>query len=332
MMGRIAVVVIIALSMALSSCATTVGREPSWISGIYDSALQDEKYICSVGSGKTRQDAVNQALSLMAQSFSVSIKSVQSLVSTSSASSDPAGNDSFAESSILTEDSTLTSDVEEVLGVEIHDTYKDADGLFWVRACLDKDRTMTLYQAKVLELEKDMNLLINEARLDTNPLSSLSLMNKARIRSTAIDNCYDQMRMISKNSYSSKTPLVDAARKEILSNISFDIIVNCSDVAVSDMVYTSVSQILSGFGVRITTNPGSCRIVVDYQLSPLKMEGSPFSYCTYAVGYRLSCDGEDILSWQKNGRAAGISEASAYNEALKESLKMMNESLSSAEL
>ena len=313
--------------LLLAGCASMLDSTPKWISSTYDSVLPEGKYLCAVGSGASRQDALNNAMATMAQAFSVSVNSIQTLKSSSTAATDSAGSAAYSDSAVMTDDSTLASNISEILGLEIHDTYQDKDSVYWVRVSLDRDKAMKLYGSKVSELLDSCDSLILEARTADNPLSGLVSLSKAETVAARIDDFYSQMRIISGKNYSSKTPEIETVRKGIVSSMTFAVDVKCNDEQAASLLKAAIGSVLSEAGIPVSDS-GNCTIAADCTITPIKMDGSPYSYCSYSASLSVSAFGKNVFSWQNSKRSAGLSDSAARSKAVESAVSDAVQALS----
>lgn len=312
------------LVLLISGCATRNGGfsgAPSWVHSTYDNVLNQEDYFCAVGQGKERQEAINNAMALLAQAFNVKVQSVQTVSSTSTALRDSEGKMTFADESTLAENNILSSNVDSVIGVEVHDTYRQKDGLIWVRVALDRKKTLELYRDRTDTLKKGIQSMLLEARMSSNDLAALAVISKAEDLAEELDGYYVQMQVLSDNTYTSLIPEVNRARRDAAAGLTFVIDVRCEDSAVASQIEALVSGALMDYGVNVNTQQGNSTAEVNALFEPVNMANSPYAFCTYAISVQLVAEGAEVFSWNEAKRVAGLSESAAYDKAVKGALE-----------
>ncbi len=131
MRNYLVVPVLLLLVMGVSCTSFGSSKVPSWIDHPpYDKAYNEDTYLCAVGSGSTRQKAVDAALASLSQIFNAQVRSVTEVSSLSTAATDTLGNVTFTEASEMMDFGSVTSETDQIIGSEVVNVYTDELGRF----------------------------------------------------------------------------------------------------------------------------------------------------------------------------------------------------------
>ena len=128
------------LFVLLTGCASfgQSDREPSWINELYDRKYNEDTYLCAVGSGSSREKAVDAAFSSLSQVFNSQVRSVTTVSSISTSATDVFGTVTFTDSSQLLDQGTVSSSTDKIIGAEVVNTYIDENARVYVRVALHR--------------------------------------------------------------------------------------------------------------------------------------------------------------------------------------------------
>ncbi len=171
-----ALLVCFAIIILYSSCSSlSKDSTPSWLDNLYDNQYKENTYLCAIGSGSSRENAVDAALSSLSQVFNSQVKSITTVHSLSTAEEDYGGNVKFTEASQMFDQSSVTSNTEKIIGAEVVNTYIDSNKRVYVRVALNRKRSAEIYQKEILDLEKSiMDVRMRMISID-DPLTRFSL-------------------------------------------------------------------------------------------------------------------------------------------------------------
>ena len=132
-------IVLLGALLLIVGCTTTLQSPPTWIDSLYDQSYDEKSYICAVGAGSTRDNAVNAAFAALSQTFNTQVESILTYSGFSSAETQGAGETIFYDSQALLEQSQLSSKSGTIIGGEVVNSYVDANQTVGRWLSIDKD-------------------------------------------------------------------------------------------------------------------------------------------------------------------------------------------------
>lgn len=308
------------LALLASGCATTSskGGPPSWMDSPYDKQYDEDTYLCSVGTGSSREKAVDAALASLSQIFNSQVRSSTTVTSLSTASEDASGNVTFTEQSEMFDQGTVSSVTEKIIGAEVVNTYMDANARLYVRVALHRKRTADLYQKELGELSTSLMEVRTKALSAVNPLSRYFLLSKAVSIAKMQQSLIDQMQVLLQKSLSSQLPALQRELVSVASNITVGLDVRSSEA--TEPLEAAFSQKLQQLGfqvVPLAANPPAT-LEITYTVTPIVMNDSPYRYARYDLAAQLKNAEAIVFSFQKSEREAALSESDAVGKALKQ--------------
>ncbi|MDD4302482.1 MAG: LPP20 family lipoprotein, partial [Sphaerochaeta sp.] len=215
-------VVPVLLSLVLGISCTSMGssKVPSWIDHPYDKAYDEDTYLCAVGSGSSRQKAVDAALASLSQVFNAQVRSVTEVSSLSTAETDTMGNVTFTESSEMMDFGSVTSETEQIIGSEVVNVYTDELGRVHARVALHRERTASLYQKQIAELGSSIaQLNMRKATADTL-LAEYVLLRETRELAKQQQSLYNQLQVLLKKPQMQVLAPIDRALSALAQQIT----------------------------------------------------------------------------------------------------------------
>ena len=134
---------------------------PLWVqdpSFIYSTDV----YLSNVGQGKSQKQAETDALEGLAAIFNRSIDSA-SQASLSYSSQQSARSDKIEKSKALKQEVKISTNMEELIGVEVRERWKSYDGTFYALAVIEKEKGGRLYSEKASECINGIDKLLDVA-------------------------------------------------------------------------------------------------------------------------------------------------------------------------
>ena len=307
----------LSLTLLAGGCATSSkGGPPSWMDVPYDKQYDKDTYLCAVGTGSSREKAVDAALSSLSQIFNAQVRSSTTVTSLSTADADSFGNVKFTERSEMFDQGTVSSITEKIIGAEVVNTYMDANTRIYVRVALHRKRTADLYQKELGELSTSLTQVRMQAITSSNPLSRYFLLSKAVSLAEKQQNLINQIQVLLQKSQPSQLP---ALQRELLSVASsITVALDVKAVEATQPLEAAFSRKLQQLGfqvVPVVSNP-TATLVITYTVTPLVLSDSPYRYARYDLAAQLKTAEVIVFSFQKSEREAALSESDAVGKAL----------------
>jgi hypothetical protein len=302
------------------------GKEPSWINQLYDRKYNENTYLCAVGSGSSREKAVDAAFSTLSQVFNSKVRSVTTVSSLSTASTDAFGSVTFTDSSEMLDQGTVSSSTDKIIGAEVVNTYIDENARVYVRVALHRSRTAELYKDEIGELSSSISQLKGQSQLSSDSLSAYFTLQKAYILAQRQQALLDQVEILDKKQYASTLPALERQLTTLASSIKLAVLVT---VATSEdqlkelsrqTLTASFSQSLQSLGFKVVSEETETTAFLEilFKLEPVILEGSPYQYARYEMTAQLKGSNRILLSYQDSDRVAALSTQEALSKALKQ--------------
>lgn len=300
----------------ISCSSLSTPSSPPWLNTLYDKQYNEDTYLNAIGSGSSREKAVDAALSSLSQVFNSQVRSITTVLSTSTAADDGVSDVKFTESSELIDQSSVTSTTERIVGAEVVNTYIDSNQRVYVRVALHRKRSAELYQKEVFNLDTSIMNVRREMLSIKDPLRAYFTLSKAVGYAKRQQLLYDQIEVLLKKSENSKLFVVQNELNAIASSVKIAIKVEALEG--KEVLLASFSQNLIdlGFSIVEQEEESSAQLVVSYESSPLNMANSPYMYQRYTISATLLSGSTTLYSYQKSEREAALSEEEAQKKAL----------------
>jgi hypothetical protein len=327
--GRVVeICLMLSMVVALSGCASLgqSGKEPSWINQLYDRKYNENTYLCAVGSGSSREKAVDAAFSTLSQVFSSKVKSVTTVSSLSTAATDAFGSVTFTDSSEMFDQGTVSSSTDKIIGAEVVNTYIDENARVYVRVALHRSRTAELYKDEIGELSTSIAQLKGQSQLSSDPLSAYFTLRKAYTLAQRQQSLIDQVEILDKKQHASTLPALERQLTTLASSIKLAVRVTVasSEEQMKELsrqtITSSFSQSLQSLGFKVVSEEteNTAFLEVLFNLEPVTLEGSPYQYARYELTAQLKGSNRILLSYQDTDREAALSTKEALSKALKQ--------------
>ncbi|WP_320127482.1 LPP20 family lipoprotein [uncultured Sphaerochaeta sp.] len=336
-MKRFLFCVVIMGTLALSGCTSlgNASRAPSWIDHLYDRSYNEKTYLCAIGSGSSREMAVDAAFSSLSQVFNSKVKSITTVSSLSTSEKDTSGSVVFTDSSTMLDQGTISSSTDIIIGAEVVNTYMDEQSRVYVRVALHRNRTVVLYKDDIAELATSIARLKVQSKTANSKLASYFILRKAYGLAQRQQGLIDQMEVLTKKQQSSILPELERQLNALASDITI-VIHTQIDITDEDQKILARKTLSAAFGQELlalgfkVVQDGShptADLDVHYQVMPISMEGSPYQYARYELSAELSSADHLLLSYQKTDREAALSTQDAMAKALKQASLKASKSL-----
>lgn len=316
-LGRFALPVLVFLMLV--SCTQLDGSRsgaPMWLDRAYDGKYNEETYLCAVGSGSTRERAVESALSSLSQIFNAQVRSVTEVTSLSSRETDVAGNVTFAESSDMLEIGSVASRTEQIIGAEVVGTYTDPLGRVYARVALHRKRTAELYQNRIADLSTSLAQVRTKSALASDDVRSYLLLLQAKSLAREQQSLYDQLQVLLRQPQKQVLLGYERELATLAERIQVKVEVS-SDSLSTPVLQAAFEKGLQDFGFRISDQGQGPVLTVVYTAVPLEMADSPYRYARYTLAVQFKRGSETYLSYEKSEREAALSQVDAVAKALR---------------
>jgi len=312
------VLLLFVLLFSFSGCAS-VGKSsstPRWLDELYDKQYSEDTYLCAVGSGSSREKAVDSALSSLSQVFNSQVRSVTTVLSLSTANQDAMGDVTFTEQSEMMDQGTVSSSTDRIVGAEVVNTYMDSNARTYVRVALHRQRTANLYQKEIADLNASIMHVRRDLMGRTEPLAQYFTLSKAIGFARKQQNLYDQIQVLLKKGQSSNLMMLQRELDAIASSVKVAVTVDAkSDQELLKAAF-SQKMLALGFCVVDADAPSTAQLSLQYESVPLTLKDSPYAYARYTLSAQLSSGQTTLFTFQKSEREAALSEADAEKKAL----------------
>ncbi len=316
---QISLMLLLFVLLFFSSGCASVGKSstsPRWLDDMYDKQYSEDVYLCAVGSGSSREKAVDSALSSLSQVFNSQVRSVTTVLSLSTANQDTMGAVKFTEQSQMVDQGTVTSSTDRIVGAEVVNTYIDSNARTYVRVALHRKRTSDLYQKEIDQLDLSIMSVRREFISLSDPLERYFTLLKAVSFSRRQQDLFDQIQVLLKKSQNST--LIPLERELAVIASSVKVVVTVDSLEYHQVIFSAFSQKLVELGfsvVPLDANP-TAFLDLQYECTPLELKDSPYKYARYTLSAQLNSGSSTLFSYQKSEREAAMSEADAEKKAL----------------
>ncbi len=300
-----------------SSCTSmSTGTSPRWLDTLYDKQYDEDTYLCAVGSGSSREKAVDSALSSLSQVFNSQVKSVTTVLSRSTAQDDGSGQMKFTEQSEMMDQGSVSSSTDRIVGAQVVNTYSDDNARVYVRVALHRKKTAELYQKEIDELDLSIMSVRRELISLSDPLERYFTLLKAVSFSKRQQNLFDQIQVLLKKSQNST--LIPLERELAVMASSVKVAVAVDSLEDHQMIFSAFSQKLVDLGfsvVPLDANP-TAFLDLQYECTPLELKDSPYKYARYTLSAQLNSGSSTLFTYQKSERETALSIEEAQKKAL----------------
>lgn len=300
-----------------SGCASySTGDSPVWLDALYDKQYDEETYLCAVGSGSSREKAVDSALASLSQVFNSQVSSVTTVLSRSTAQDDGSGQVRFTEESEMMDQGSVSSSTDRIVGAQVVNTYVDDNARVYVRVVLHRKKTAQLYQKEINELDLSIMAVKRKMISLSDPLERYFTLLRAVSFSKRQQNLFDQMQVLLKESQDSTLLPLERELAEIASSVK--VVVTVDSLEGHQMIFSAFSQELAGLGFSVVALDADPTAFLDlqYECTPLELKDGPYKYARYTLSAQLNSGSTTLYSYQKSERVAAMSEADAEKKAM----------------
>ncbi len=297
------------LATLLFSSCVTITKAPSWIENTYDRTYNKENYLVAVGSAESRENAINNAFSNLAQIFDSQISST--LLATSDVYQD---DQLFYSSESMVDTVLVKSEADSIIGSEVVNTYVDSNNKVWVRVVLDKKKQTPFYEKELKELGTPIKKAL-KVNFD-KPLESYFELLKVVKVATKHQQRVVQIFVLSGKIHPSLLKEVQILLNTLANSISVEIVVEAKEAKAE--LESTLKAHFSSLGFKVAKGPYLATVKYTDQLSTLT--GGPYIHINWSLDISLANQREILATFKEGGRVSGLTEEDAKSRALKEAL------------
>ena len=317
-----------ALIAALSSCATAEGTPkdgtPRWV---YDfkAVYPDNEWLAVIEQAGSRQNAEAAALDALARIFRTDVVGVTNAYMeytqafASAKKKKTASLNESQESRAFAQNVTTTASVSGLVGV-VTESAQDHNGIWWAVSRMNRAECAAVYEKTVRENENNIAGLRADAEQHPGTLDAYTGLRFAVIIAQVTDDLQSKLAILDKNaarrgvSYGN----TDALRAQALSaarSVVVDVQVNGDE---SGRLENALTAFFTKQGFR-SGSGGEYTLSVEYTVESVDLPNNRgYQYVRYVFQTALrDRAGKDVFAWSETGREGHISEADAYQRALR---------------
>jgi hypothetical protein len=326
--GRAAAVIFAVFIAAFSSCATAEGTQkggtPRWV---YDlkAVYSDSEWLAVIEQAGSRQNAESAAVDALARIFSTDVVGVTNAYMeyaqafTNAKKKKIASLDESHESRAFAQNVTTTASVSGLIGV-VTESAQDHNGIWWAVSRMNRAECAAVYEKTVRENERIIADLRADAEQHPGTLDAYTDLRFAVIIAQVTDDLQSKLAILDKNaarrgvSYGN----TDALRAEAL-DVARSVVV---DVQVTGDESGRLANALTAFftkqGFR-SGSDGEYTLSTEYTVESVDLPNTRgYQYVRYTFQTALrDRAGKDFFAWSETGREGHISQADAYQRALR---------------
>lgn len=331
------IVVILLVTVGCTSAVRSTLSRPHWIDALYDASYNEKNYICAVGAGSTRENAINAAFSSLSQVFHTQVDSTLSFYGVSSASTLDVQETIYSDSESMIDQSRLSSKTERLVGGEVVNTWIAKDNTVWVRVAVNREKTAAVYGNDMATLEGEVARIRLHAAQGATPLLRFFRLLGALKPAMAHQELSEQVRILTGKS---RVPLLQNIEHELDTLAGTITIALESTVTVpKDESATTKSQLLSAFSALFTdfgftvvsaTTAKHPRVFIEYSVTEIEQTGGRYAHVRYALSVQVKEGDTVVATYQRNQRETALTPADARQRALRLALNDAMQGLSLA--
>ena len=316
-MGRMIVVLMISLVVLASGCLVTTDSQsaPGWVDSLYDRAYPEKTFLCAVGAGSTRENAVNAAFSSLSQVFSVRVESTISTYSSSSAVRE--GSEVlYLDSDSMIDQGSVSTQADRIIGVQVVNTWVEPSGTVWVRLAIDRAKGVRLYEQEMEELELRIAQARMQAAGSASPITRYFKLASALESARGHQQMLEQVKVLSGKPRPSILQPLERELDALASTIGVTLEVDAGTDAVAKTQLTAAfAALLTDYGFMVAGK--GPRVLVEYAAIPVSTADSPYVHVRWSLAVRVTEGAGTIASYRLEQRETAMTEADARQRALR---------------
>lgn len=296
---------LILISIILISCETTNSSNvPSWFINQYDATYTKTDYICAVGSGSTKEEAQENASVTISQIFNTSIKNALVTFDNDTTSS-------------MSSRGYIDTSVDDLMGLKVVNTYVNNEGTFFVRVALDKKIAINKIREKITPTNNEITSLMQLKESDFEYLQDLL---RARKLAMSIQSYFDQLSVLEQSTVTSPLLSIEKKITALKQELSLSLNVESENSFAREQLQKAVETMLLDNGISI--NEGKAILTLDYNSSNAPPKDGLYQ-CNFTLKVQVIENSVVVISYDKNGKAIGISDSNAQEKAIEKVVEII---------
>lgn len=328
MKHAIALFITLACVMILVSCASSSeqGSAPSWYVDVYDQQYPEGEYLLAVGTGTGRNPAIDDATYALASAFVTNV-SGQSISGTSDIILNRNGSTSSHSASSYESMVTTTSNLDNIVGLEVFDVVQAEDGTFYARVGLEVASAVQSLSTMLADCRATVESALSEARR-AGTVDGLSILSSVMESANEADGYSLQLSVLTGSRYQSLSSQVENLRKNLLDGVSVSIATTVRGDVDASTVEGAARSAFSKAGISISDRSP---VKAEVEVSSSRDDGNRSGYVIDNVVVSLSIDdGRRSATASAEDSITSIDEAQAdrnVGEFISEALDELTSSL-----
>lgn len=323
-MGNKMVLISVVAVLLLSGCATWRQQESpgSWMETLYDREYPEETYLCAVGAGSTRENAVNAAFSSLSQVFHAQVDSTISTYASSTATHE--GSEVvFYDTEAMIDQGSVSTKTDLIIGAQVVNTYRAPDGMVWVRVAVHRKNTAQLYEKEMEQLEQDVAQLRMRSMQETSVLARYFRLQGALPKALAHQQLAEQVRMLTGKDRPSLLKTIERELDGIASTVTLSLEVLVSVPEQEEQMQRQIESAFAslfhdyGFTVVNDTSRSGAKAVIGYFAAPAPASGSPYAHVRYQLSVQVIEGMQTVASYRLEKRETALNDQDAMQRALR---------------
>jgi hypothetical protein len=304
------------LLLLLSGCATSTGTTspPSWLDRPYDKSYSEAEYLVAVGSGSTREQAVDAARSALSQIFKSEVRSVTELTTYSTSTTDEAGQSTFTQAAEMLEMGRVSSTTDALIASEVANVYTDPLARVHARVVMNRAKSVELYRGEVQQLALQRSALRTRRLMTGDRLAQYVLLLEELGLGQIEQGFLDQIQVLTGKSQAQVVLPISQELRALASTITVDIELDAPESARA-LLRAAFEAALQGLGFATVHDHGAYHLQVVYSAEEVVMEKSPYHYVRYNLNSQLGGDSIVYFSHSSGGREAALGSGEAWARA-----------------
>jgi hypothetical protein len=295
---------------------TRGGTQPRWVDDPYTAYVRD-RYVASVGSAATRDEAQRKALAALVAIFGQSVRSDFSAV-TMYTEAVHRGIVTVSENTRVRDEVTTAASMDTLVGAEIGNIWDNGRGTVYAAAYMVKERAISIYSDLIIINNRNIELLTTMSAAEKNTLNGYARYKLAVFISN-INAAYSNVISMSGGSAASlnirSADSLNLEASNIIKNITVAVNINNDR---SGRIQDAFAGVLVAEGMRTRGNNPLYTLEVRLDMSEAVYPNNRYIFCRFTVSANLieNATGAVLFPFNFSDRAGHSTYANAEAAAL----------------
>lgn len=324
------------MTILLASCASfrVDTGTPGWIDTLYDRSYPEREYLCAIGAGSTRENAVNAAFSSLSQVFNTRVESTV-LTYTSSSASLEGSEVVFSDSESMIDQGSVSTSAERIIGGQTVNTWVAPDGTVWVRVAIDRKKSAALYEKDMGEVEREVAQIKMNAAQAPDGLARYFRLRSALAPALSHQQMVEQVRVLTGSAKAGLLQPLERELDQLAASITLAMDVELTSDAPSSartQLESAFASLFNDYGFTVTdvVAPQIPKVVISYGAVPVSTTDSPYVHVRYTLAVQVYEQERVVASYRSEQRETALTLEDAMQRALRSALNNAVGSLGSA--